>query len=212
MLANAETVNNYADLYTSALDELCNEVLQYTLHHHPKAHMVSGKMQGVFLGMVSKLMQPNYILEIGTFTGFSALCLAKGLKPTGELHTIEFREADAETARQFFLRAAQSEQIKLHTGDALKIIPHLKFEWDIIFIDADKTGYINYYELTLPLLKKGGIIIADNVLFHGEVMAEPVKGKNALAMQAFNQHILQDERVEHVLLAVRDGLQLIRKK
>jgi predicted O-methyltransferase YrrM len=149
---------------------------------------------------------------VGTFTGFSALCLAKGLKAGGELHTIEIREEDARTAASFFNRSLNASQIKLHLGNAVEIIPALPHVWDLVFIDADKVNYIEYYELTLPRLQQGGWIIADNVLFHGQVLEETIKGKNAVAIHQFNQHVKNDDRVEQVLISLRDGLLFIKKK
>jgi predicted O-methyltransferase YrrM len=161
--------------------------------------------------MISEMIQPSRILEIGTFTGFSALCLAKGLAPGGKLHTIELRPDDAATAAGYFSRSAVAQQVQLHVGDALQVIPALKETWDLVFIDADKVNYINYYELTLPAVRKGGWILADNVFFHGEIFKTPLSGKNAKAIQAFNEHVAADSRVERVMLTVRDGLSLIRK-
>lgn len=202
----------YAETHSSNDDALLNKVYAETVAQHPHAHMISGLVQGQFLGMLSTLVQPMFVLEIGTFTGFSALCLAKGLQPGGQLHTIELREADAETSRKNFALSPKNNQIHLHTGNALDIIPTLPHSWDIVFIDADKTGYIDYYELIVPRLAKAGMIIADNVLFHGQVLDENVKGKNATAVHAFNKHVAADNRTEQVLLTVRDGLLLIKKR
>jgi len=201
----------YAKQYTFPLDTVTagNEV--FTKMNHPHAQMHSGHVQGKVLEMLSRMIKPVKILEIGTFTGFSALCLLKGLQQGGLLHTIEIREDDALTAARFFENATRSEMIRLHIGDALEIIPKLNEEWDLVFIDADKPAYIDYYELTLPHLKTGGWIIADNVLFHGEVLNTEIKGKNAIAIHAFNNYILKDNRVEQVMLTVRDGLMVIRK-
>ena len=138
--------------------------------------------------------------------------MANGLTDSGALHTIELREADAETAALNFSKSTRNKQIHLHIGNALDIIPSLNFEWDLVFIDADKTAYIDYYELIVPRLSKKGMIIADNVLFHGQVLENPVTGKNAKAIQAFNEHVQADERTEQVLLTIRDGLVLIKKK
>jgi caffeoyl-CoA O-methyltransferase len=207
----AHNAEQYAEQFSAPLDAVQKQVEQHTQQHHPHAHMLSGAVQGQLLQMISSMLQPERILEIGTFTGFSALCLAKGLQQNGVLHTIELREEDAATAQKYFEQAGLSDKIKLHTGHALDIIPVLNEVWDLVFIDADKTGYIAYYELTLPRVKKGGFILADNVLFHGEVLQQPVKGKNAKAIQAFNEHVLNDKRVEQVLLTVRDGLLLIKK-
>ena len=202
---------SYAQKFSSTEDDLLQEISVYTNKFHQHAHMLSGHVQGKFLQTLSFLLQPLKILEIGTFTGYSALCLANGLQPGGELHTIELREEDAKIAKDFFSKSLQNKKIVLHTGNALQIIPLLQQTWDIIFIDAYKISYIDYYELTLPHLKKNGLIIADNVLFHGEVVEENIKGKNAKAIDAFNKHVANDERVEQVMLTVRDGLLLIRK-
>jgi caffeoyl-CoA O-methyltransferase len=202
----------YADKYSSHQEALLEELLETTLANHPKAHMISGRVQGLFLEMVSKMIKPERILEIGTFTGYSALCLAKGLSEQGRLHTIELREADAMTAQSYFDRSPYKEKITLHRGNALEIIPGIDESWDIVFIDADKTSYLEYYKMVMPGLRSGAVILADNVLFHGEVLNEPVSGKNAKAIQAFNEYIVNDDTADHVLLTVRDGIMMIRKK
>ena len=211
-----EIINNkaeeYAANFTSPTDELLQEMEKYTYQNHPHANMLSGPVQGILLDMISTMVKPERILEIGTFMGYSAICLAKGLSSTGELHTIEIRSEDANIARNYFSKSLYTKQIFLHEGNALDIIPTLKETWDLVFIDADKVNYINYYELTLPVLKKGGFILADNVLFHGEVLDENITGKNAKAIHAFNKHLKKDNRIEHVLVTVRDGLMLIQKK
>lgn len=160
---------------------------------------------------MSKLIRPQYILEVGTFSGFSALCLAEGISENGKLHTIELRSADAAFAMQQFEKSPKSNQIQQHIGDAKTIIPDLMLTFDLAFIDADKIGYIEYYDLILPKIKPGGIIIADNTLFKGEVFLEKSDNKNARAIQAFNEHVYHDTKTEKVILTVRDGLTLIRK-
>ena len=211
-----ELVNPLAEAYaagaTTAEDELLQAVAAYTLQHHPSAHMLSGAVQGAFLAMLSQLLRPMYIIEIGSFTGYSALCLAKGLQPNGKLYTIELREQDAAIAQNFFNKSLHRHQIIQFTGNAIKILPTLTQTWDIAFIDADKTGYIEYYELILPKLKTNGLIIADNVLFHGQVLGQTISGKNAKAVHAFNVHVQNDLRVQQVMLTIRDGLMVIRKK
>jgi caffeoyl-CoA O-methyltransferase len=202
---------DYAGFNTSPLDEVLTNLEAYTINAHPHAQMLSGPIQGKFMEMISRMIQPKRILEIGTFTGYSALCLCKGLQPGGVLHTIELREADRATAMDYFKQANVGALIQSHIGDALEIIPTLSETWDLVFLDADKVNYINYYEMVLPSLLPGGWILADNVLFHGEVLKSPVTGKNAKAMEAFNAHVSADERVEQVMLTVRDGLTLIRK-
>jgi predicted O-methyltransferase YrrM len=204
-------VEAYAKRFTSPLDMVLQEIEAYTMQNHPHAHMLSGHVQGKVLEMISCMIKPQQVLEIGTFTGFSALCLLKGLQTGGTLHTIELREDDAGTAKKYFAKAGVNDNIVLHIGDAKEILPTLQPQWDLVFIDADKVSYIDYYELTLPRVKKGGFILADNVLFHGEVLQNEIKGKNAKAIQAFNEHVEKDDRVEKVLLTVRDGIMLIKK-
>lgn len=205
------TLEDYAFAFSSSLDPLLQEVLDFTMQNHAHAHMISGKEQGLFLQFLSQLQQPRRILEIGTFTGFSALCLAEGLLPDGELHTLELRADDAATAQAFFNRSPLSSKIKLHIGKAQEIIPTLQETWDLVFIDADKTSYIDYYELVLPKLSPNGIILADNVFFHGQVLHENITNKSAKAIAEFNKHVQQDDRTEQVMLTIRDGLMMIRK-
>lgn len=203
---------NYAAQYTTQEDNLLHQINDETLQNHLQAHMLSGHVQGRFLSFISKIIQPKYILEIGTFTGYSALCLAEGMAENGQLHTIELRQEDADTARKNFNEARKNNRITLHVGNAKDIIPTLPHEWDLVFIDADKVNYIEYYRLVLDKLSKKGVIIADNVLFHGQVLEEPIKGKNAIAIDLFNKHVAADEQTEQVMLTVRDGLLLIKKK
>lgn len=211
-----ELVNQRAEIYAEEIssneNDLLKQIQEDTIKNHPHAQMISSLTQGRLLALFSRLKKPKYILEIGTFTGFSALCLAEGLCENGALHTIEIRAADAETAQKNFNLSPHAKKINLHQGNALEIIPTLDFEWDIIFIDADKTGYIKYYDMVLPRLKKDGLIIADNVLFHGEVLEEKVTGKNAKAIRDFNKHVFNDKSTQQVMATLRDGLLLIQKK
>jgi predicted O-methyltransferase YrrM len=202
----------YALAYTSAETPVLATIDKETREQHQHAHMLSGHLQGKFLSFLSNIIQPKYVLEIGTFTGYSALCLAEGLQPDGELHTIEIRKEDADTALKNFITAQKDNLIYSHCGNAKEIIPTLAYSWDLVFIDADKVSYIDYYELIVPRLSEKGVIVADNVLFHGQVLEQPVKGKNALAIHAFNKHVAEDKRVEQVMLTLRDGLLLIKKK
>jgi len=210
-----ELINPLAEKYSEQIsspeNELLREINRETYDLHAQPHMLSGQVQGRFLSLLSKIICPKYVLEIGTFTGYSALCLAEGLQPNGALHTIELRENDAQISQQNFDKSIFKNKIHLHIGNAPEIIPTLQYKWDLVFIDADKINYIHYYELVLPQLNDGGIIIADNVLFHGKVLEENSKGKNALAIEAFNRHVANDKRTEQVLLTVRDGLLLIKK-
>lgn len=206
-----EELHVYAELYSSPHGPLLAELEADTRRRHPKAHMLSGHVQGRFLSMLSRMLGPRRILEIGTFTGYSALCLAEGLAPDGILHTVECREDDARTAQGWFDRSDLGSRIRLHLGDAATLVKGLGEEWDLVFIDADKEGYIGYYETLLPALRPGGWIVADNVLFHGEVLKSPIKGRNAIAVDAFNRHVAADPRTEQVVLTLRDGLMMIRK-
>jgi caffeoyl-CoA O-methyltransferase len=215
-ITGVELINSlaqsYAERYSSGESPLLQEIAEYTQAHHSQPHMLSGHLQGRFLEMISNLLRPKRVLEIGTFMGYSALCLAGGLEKEGRLHTIELREEDADVAEGNFRRANWQDRIILHRGNALEVIPALEEVWDLVFIDADKVNYSEYYKLVLPRVRPGGLIIADNVLFHGQVLEKEVTGKSAKAIQAFNDLVKADESVEKVLLTVRDGLLFIRKK
>lgn len=204
-------VEKYAEKYSEPLSAVLQQIADYTYKNHDHSIMLSGHLQGIFLQMMSKLLNPLNILEIGTFTGFSAICLAQGLREGGMVHSIEIREEDALLSRNNIALAGMQEKIKVHSGNAIDIIPTLNKEWDIVFIDADKPGYINYYELVLPQLRSGGLIMADNVFFHGQVLDEEKKGKNAIAIHKFNEHVAADSRVQKLMLTIRDGICLIIK-
>jgi len=205
------SVQAYAENFSSAEDMLLKEVNDFTVQEHAESVMLSGPLQGKVLEMISCMIRPRRILEIGTFTGYSALCLAKGLAVDGELHTIELRKKDAVQARTFFDRSVYTDQIISHTGNALTIIPEMNQIWDLVFIDADKPAYIEYFNLVLPRLRKNGFILADNIFFYGQVLEENVKGKSAIGIKAFNEFIKERTDIEKVVLTIRDGLYLIRK-
>lgn len=210
-------IQSYAENFSSPEDALLKEIAGYTSQHHSSSHMLSGHLQGKLLEMISRMIQPRRILEIGTFTGYSALCLAQGLAPGGELHTIEMREADAQLARGYFNRSAFANRIILHTGNALELIPAIQEKygpgpvWDLVFIDADKVSYTQYFNLVLPAVRKNGYILADNIFFHGQVLDNETKNKSARAIQAFNEYIKQRDDIDKMMITVRDGLYLIRK-
>ena len=211
-----ELINQKAELYaarfSSAEDAVLKTISAETEASHAQPHMMSGHLQGQFLEIISKLVQPKRILEIGTMIGYSTICLAKGLAADGILHTIEMREQDAAIAKNNFIRAGVNDRIQLHVGNALNIIPQLQETWDLVFIDADKPGYEKYYELVKPRLRSGALILADNVFFHGDVLEDEIKGKNGKAIHAFNEMVSADDEVEKLMLTLRDGLFLIRKK
>jgi len=207
-----ELAEKYADVITTPEDVVLKKINEETYATHEDPQMLSGHVQGKLLQFISTILQPKYILEIGTFVGYSAICLAKGLRADGELHTIELRQADADLSLKNFKQAELHNKIHLHVGNAVDIIPTLPFQWDLVFIDADKPGYITYYEMVIQRLNNQGLIIADNVLFHGQVLEEPITGKSALAIDAFNKHVAADKRTEQLMVTVRDGLLFIKKK
>jgi predicted O-methyltransferase YrrM len=205
-----EQAQLYAEKFSSPENELLHSINEFT-QKHPEAQMLSGHLQGKVLEMLSCMVRPRRILEIGTFTGYSAICLAKGLTEDGQLHTIEIREEEAVKAREFFSQSPYSSRIILHLGSALDIVPKLEETWDLVFIDADKPAYIQHFNLVLPKVRKNGFIFADNIFFHGQVLEQEVKGKSALGIKAFNEYIHQRTDIEKVILTLRDGLFLIRK-
>jgi caffeoyl-CoA O-methyltransferase len=204
-------VQSYAEHFSSQEDSLLEKINTWTLKNHTEYQMLSGHLQGKVLEMISCMVSPRRILEIGTFTGYSALCLAKGLSEDGQLHTIELREADATTAKGFFNQSSYADKIILHTGNALSIIPELKETWDLVFIDADKPAYIEYFNLVMPKVRQNGFILADNIFFHGEALEDDPKGKSAKGIKSFNEFIRTRNDIEKVILTLRDGLFLVRK-
>ena len=173
--------------------------------------MLSGHFQGRVLSMLSKLIRPVNILEIGTFTGYAALCLCEGMQENGQLHTIDIKEELVDFQRKYFDKSPWGNQIVQHLGEAIDIIPTLEMKFDLVFIDADKENYINYFELILPKMNKGGIILSDNVLWSGKVL-DPLQ-KNDLSTKVlldYNELLKNDSRVETVLLPIRDGLTVSR--
>ena len=202
-------ITNHSEDEPALLRQLSRETHQKIL----QPRMLSGHYQGRLLSMISKLVNPKSILEIGTYTGYSALCLAEGLQKNGELHTIDTNEELVDFQRRYFDKSGFGNQIHQHLGNALDIIPQLKTNFDIVFIDADKENYINYFHLIIDKLKPGGIILSDNVLWSGKVM-EPLKKDDKATEQliAYNKLLKEDARVETVLLPIRDGLTISRKK
>ena len=198
-----EHTANESDLLKKINRETHLEVLQ--------PRMLSGHFQGRVLSMFSKMIRPERILEIGTYTGYSALCLAEGLTPNGKLVTIDINEELAARVKGYFDESPYSQQIDYLIGDAMELIPALNEKCDIVFIDADKSNYINYYHLVFPMVKVGGYIIADNVLWSGKVIDPSQKDKDTLILREYNQLVHQDDRVEEVLFPIRDGLMIARK-
>lgn len=208
-----EDIAAYANAHTEKEPELLYELNRDTHLHVMKPRMLSGHFQGRLLSMISHMIQPKRILEIGTYTGYSALCFAEGLQKDGELITIDQNEELEDRTRSYFERSAYGRQIQLLVGDAMEIIPTLKGEFDLVFIDADKENYLNYYELILEKVRPGGFILIDNVLWSGKVLETPKTGdRDTQVLIELNDWIHRDERVQEVLLPIRDGLFLIRKK
>lgn len=201
-------VQNHSSEEMQVLQELSRETQAKVL----RPRMLSGHIQGLFLQMISKLIRPERILEIGTYTGYSAICLAQGLNENGLLHTIDVNDELESIIRKYVDKAGLANKISLHIGNALSIIPTLKETWDLVFIDADKENYLNYYHLVFNQVKPGGWIIADNVLWSGKVVDDNEDDIETQAIRQFNEFIHADERVEHLLLPLRDGLMMIRKK
>lgn len=204
-----EDIEEYASRFTSAEPELLKALNRDTQAHVLMPRMLSGHLQGRFLSMISRLVQPKLILEIGTYTGYSALCLAEGLKEDGMLHTIDINEELETMAGSYFRKAGKQNQIIMHIGHALEIIPELKGEFDLVFIDADKENYVNYFNLVIDRVRNGGIIIADNVLWSGKVLMNKTEmDEETQALVRYAETVKNDKRVMNVLLPVRDGLML----
>ena len=206
-------LEDYLSAHHDAEPELLAQLNRETHLKILQPRMLSGALQGRYLAMISKLAKPKYILEIGTYTGYSALCLAEGLEEGGELHTLEINDELETMCRKYFAEAGKAEQIHLHIGDALDTLQNLKRDWDLIFIDADKPRYLDYYKLPIPRLKSGAFILADNVLWSGKVIEElQPNDESTLALLEFNTFVQEDDRVENLLLPLRDGLMCIRVK
>ena len=174
--------------------------------------MIAGHFQGRVLSMLSHMIKPKFILEVGTFTGYSAICWGEGLQKDGEIHTIDINEELEDLATDYVAKSGLKNQVHFHIGEALDIIPSLKNEWDIVFLDADKSNYLNYYNLVFDRVKSGGYIIADNVLWNGKVIKESTFNENdTKVILEFNTFIQEDARVQNVLFPIRDGLMIIRK-
>lgn len=203
-------IETYITQHSSAEDEVLRELSRETHLKVQMPQMVSGNMQGQFLEMFSRMLQPKCILEIGTFTGYSAICLAKGLAASGLLYTIDVNEELQPMCARYFEKANLPSKIKHLIGDARKIIPELNETFDLVFIDADKINYANYYDLVIDKLRRGGFIIADNVLWSGKVLDEK-KDKDTLAIHQFNQKLADDNRVRNFILPLRDGLNIAQK-
>ena len=205
-------IEQYAEAHTTPESSLLAQITRDTYLEVLQPRMLSGHLQGRVLSMLSKMIRPNAILEIGTYTGYSALCLAEGLSAHGTLLTIDKNIELYDRANAYFSESEFASKIKMLKGNALIIVPELEQQWDLVFIDADKENYQKYYDLTLPKLNKGGFIIADNVLWSGKVIDANENDVDTTALRSFNTSLIEDNRVEVLMLPVRDGLTVVRKK
>ena len=205
-------IEQYAEAHTTPESSLLAQITRDTYLEVLQPRMLSGHLQGRVLSMLSKMIRPNAILEIGTYTGYSALCLAEGLSAHGTLLTIDKNIELYDRANAYFSESEFASKIRMLKGNALAVVPDLKQKWDLIFIDADKENYQKYYDLTLPNLNKGGFIIADNVLWSGKVIDANENDVDTIALRSFNTSLIEDSRVEVLMLPVRDGLTVVRKK
>ena len=207
-----QQTEDYIFDHLDAESNVLNELYRFTNLNVPYPGMISGHEQGRLLSMFSRMARPDRILEIGTFTGYSAICLAEGLTAEGHLHTIEHDDEIAEIALTFFEKAGLTDKITLHVGDALSIIPQFHIVFDLVFIDAAKKQYQEYYDAIFDKVRPGGYILADNILWYGKVADALIQDETTVVMRSFNNFVRNDERVEKAIVQNRDGLFILRKK
>lgn len=203
-------LTDYAESFTSGESDVLRELREHCYAHYEDSSMLSGFVQGRLLAMFSHMIRPSVVLEIGTYLGYSALCFAEGLAEGGKVITLDVQEDTNKVARSYVEKTEYAGRIEFLLGNAVDIIPTLPETFDLVFIDADKPNYSNYFDLTIDRLRKGGFIIADNVLWSGKVL-EANKDENTQALHDYNQKVLTDDRVENILLPIRDGLMVARK-
>jgi len=202
---------SYVELHTDSESNLLEEINRYTHLHVLKPRMLSGHLQGRILSFISRMIRPKIILEIGTYTGYSAICLLEGIKDGGKLITIDINEEISEKVSSFFKKSKYNKSIEYIIGDAQDIIPRVKQNFDLVFIDADKENYSKYYDIVYPKLSKGGFILVDNVLWSGKIL-DKKKDTLTKVIDDFNKKIQEDNRVSNLILPVRDGIMMIQKK
>ena len=212
LYSDLEALDRYLIEHSGEEDPVLKELERHTYLNEVHPRMLSGPILGSFLTLFSKILAPERILEIGTYTGYSAICLARGLKPGGRLTTIEANDEFRNTAQRYFRKAGLHEQIRLINGDALRIIPDLKETFDLVFLDANKDDYSAYYNMVLDKLRPGAYILADNVLWGGKVLDDSLSDPTSRHIHQFNMMINADPRVENLLLPIRDGIMIIKKK
>lgn len=206
--AAARYIREHSSAPSPALEWLTRETNLRTNH----ARMLSGQVQGTLLSLISRMISPSRILELGTFTGYSAICLAEGLRPDGILDTLEINDELQDLAEEAFSRAGVSDRIRMHIGDAKETLGHLDGPYDLVFIDANKREYCEYYNLVFDKVRSGGFILADNVLWDGKVFADPMpQDRQTVGIDSFNRMVADDPRVKSAILPVRDGLNIICK-
>ncbi len=209
----SEEIETYVEKHSQSVPKILQELSKETYQKVLNPRMLSGAFQGRILSMISKLTQPKNILEIGTYTGYSALCLAEGLTTNGMLYTIDKNEELEPLQTKYFCKSNYKNQIKQYVGDALDIIPTIDIKFDLVFIDADKSNYINYFYLIIDKINKGGVILSDNVLWSGKVVEKlNPKDLDTKVLLEYNQLLNTDDRIETVLLPIRDGLAISRVK
>ena len=205
-------LSDYSEGHTTPETEVLARLNRETNAKVMMPRMLSGHLQGRFLSMISHMIRPKRILEIGTYTGYSAICFAEGLAEGGTIDTIDINDELTPMVRNYIKDAGFEKSITLHTGDALKIVPALPGPYDLVFIDADKINYSKYYDLIFDKVQPGGWIVADNVLWSGKVLSREKADKDTIAIHEFNEKVAKDKRVETILVPIRDGLMIVRKR
>jgi predicted O-methyltransferase YrrM len=207
-----ENIQEYIEIFNSKQSELLDDLVKETYQKTVLPQMISGDYQGRLLSLLSKIIRPKNILEVGTFTGFATLCLAEGLSDAGIIHTIDKNDEFVAIQNKYFQKSGFREKIKQYLGNAREIIPQMTQKFDLVFIDADKRYYPEYFEMILPKMNKGGIILADNVLWYGKVADADAKDAETNALKKYNKILAKDSRVEVLILPVRDGISMARVK
>jgi predicted O-methyltransferase YrrM len=204
--------DNYISDHSTPEDQILKELARETNLSALYPRMLSGHIQGMLLTMLCRMLKPSFVLEIGTYTGYSAICMARGLEPDGTLHTIEINDELRDMSLKYFRKAGLENKITLLTGDALEIIPALNYSYNLVFIDGAKHEYLQYYNAVFSKVREGGFIIADNVLWDGKVLLPgPYKQKETRGIATFNDALAEDDRTEKIMVPLRDGLTIIRK-
>lgn len=214
MVTETDLIDQYIREHIDPEGDYLHRLYRDTQLRLSYGQMASGHIQGRLLKMLTRMIRPQTVVELGTFSGYSALCIAEGLEPGAELHTFEIYDEQEDFTRPWFEGSDYADRIHLHIGDALELLPQMDLHPQMAFVDADKRSYVEYYEMLLPMMPSGGYIIADNTLWYGHVVEEHTResDRQTLGVKAFNDLVAQDERVEKVIVPVRDGLTLIRKK